>query len=389
MTVCLGFAIITLLIWLYLALCHAQFWHADPREPQEAHLPEESTWPAVVAVVPARDEAQLLPECLPTLIAQAYPGDFAIVLVDDQSTDGTGDLARTLAQNAAVRVEVITSRERPSGWTGKVWAQAQCIAHVEKMGVPCTHLLLTDADIAYAPEALQRLSALARRQNTVLTSLMVKLNCQSFAERTLIPAFVFFFEMLYPFRAVNDPQNKTAAAAGGCMLVERAALQRAGGIGVIRSALIDDCALAKVLKSEGSIWLGLAESVRSVRPYPYVRDIAAMVTRSAYAQLRYSPLLLALTVLGMVLTYVLAPLLALLAPFPANAVAFLAYALMCALFVPMLRYYRLSPLFALTLPVMAAAYLAFTLNSAYQQYRGRGGMWKGRAQAGAEKLGDG
>ena len=246
---------------------------------------------------------------------------------------------------------------------------------------PPDYLLLTDADIAYAPDALRRLVGRAKAEGLVLVSLMVKLHCQSLAERALIPAFVFFFQMLYPFAWVNRSTTKTAAAAGGCMLVERRALEQAGGIAKIRSALIDDCALAKLMKAEGPIWLGLTERVRSLRPYPHIGDISGMVARSAYAQLRYSPLLLVAVIAGMALTFLAAPVLAAFAGPPASIVAAAAWALMSLAYFPILRFYGLSPLWTLALPLIAAAYLAFTLDSAYQHWRGQGGLWKGRSQA--------
>jgi hopene-associated glycosyltransferase HpnB len=228
---------------------------------------------------------------------------------------------------------------------------------------------------------VERLVARAKTNELVLTSLMAKLHCESFAERALIPAFVFFFQLLYPFAWVNDTSVRTAAAAGGCMLVERLALQRAGGVAKIRGAVIDDCALAKVMKAEGPIWLGLSDQVRSLRKYPAIGDIGHMVARSAYAQLRYSPLLLAATLAGMAVTYLAPPFLAFFASYPANASAAAAWALMMLTFLPILRFYRLSPLWGAALPLIAATYSAFTLNSAYEHWRGRGGTWKGRNQA--------
>jgi hopene-associated glycosyltransferase HpnB len=246
---------------------------------------------------------------------------------------------------------------------------------------PPDYLLLTDADIGYAPDALRHLMLRARSRGLVLTSLMAKLNCTSLAERALVPAFIFFFQMLYPFAWVARRDSATAAAAGGCMLVDRMALERAGGLSSIRDALIDDCSLAAVMKREGPIWLGLTERVVSLRPYPRFDDIRRMVARSAYAQLRYSPLLLAGTVLGMVATYLVPPILAVCAPFPASMLAFSAWIAMAIAFQPTLRFYRCSPLWGLALPVIGAAYTGLTLDSAWQHWRGRGGMWKGRAQA--------
>jgi hopene-associated glycosyltransferase HpnB len=280
---------------------------------------------------------------------------------------------------------VLQGQPQPPGWTGKVWAMQQGIAHAAAMQDPPQFLLLTDADIGYSIDALTHLVARAGAGRYVLTSLMAKLNCESFAERALIPAFVFFFQLLYPFAWVGRASMSTAAAAGGCMLVERRALERAGGMSPIRNALIDDCALASMLKAEGPIWLGLTERVTSLRIYPRISDIRRMVSRSAYAQLRYSPLLLAGAIVGMAITYIVAPLLAIFASYPSSEFGIAAWLLMAIAFQPTLRLYRSSPLWGALLPLVAAAYLVFTVDSSYQHWRGRGGMWKGRAQALPEK----
>jgi hopene-associated glycosyltransferase HpnB len=246
---------------------------------------------------------------------------------------------------------------------------------------PPDYILLTDADIAYEPGVLTSLIAGTVGEKRVLTSVMAKLNCASFAERALVPAFIFFFQMLYPFAWVNRLNSGTAAAAGGCMVVDRAALERAGGIQAMRGALIDDCALAKLLKTRGPIWLGLSDRVRSLRSYRTVEDIRQMVARSAYAQLRYSPRLLLATGLGMGLVYMAPPAIILFASSPAAPLAVAPYALMAAALQPTLRFYNRSPLWGLALPLIAATYLGFTLDSAYQHGAGRGGLWKGRVQA--------
>jgi hopene-associated glycosyltransferase HpnB len=240
--------------------------------------------------------------------------------------------------------------------------------------------LLTDADIVYAPGALTGLVARAQVGSYVLTSLMAKLRCESLAEHMLIPAFIFFFQMLYPFSWANDPRRATAAAAGGCMLVRRHALREAGGMASIRSALIDDCALAKSLKQQGPIWIGLTQRVSSIRAYPALGDIRRMVSRTAYAQLRYSPLLLAGTVFGLAIVYVAPVIFAVCAAGAARLLGIAAWLLMALAFQPTLRFYRVSMLWGLALPAIAAIYMAFTVDSAYQHARGRGGMWKGRAQ---------
>ena len=304
-------------------------------------------------------------------------------MVDDQSRDGTAQVAHRAAAavGAAGRLTVLSGRPLPAGWTGKLWAQHQGVAAAEAAPRPPDYLLLTDADIVYVPDELRKLVARAQSGGNVLTSLMAKLRCDSFAERMFIPAFIFFFQMLYPFAWANDPRRATAAAAGGCMLVRRDTLRDAGGMASIRTALIDDCTLAKRLKAHGPIWIGLTEGVRSDRAYPALEDIRRMVSRTAYAQLRYSPLLLAGTVLGLTVTYLAPTLLAFLADGVAQILGTAAWLLMVFAFQPTLRFYRVSPLWGLALPAIAAIYMAFTVDSAYQHARGRGGMWKGRAQA--------
>jgi hopene-associated glycosyltransferase HpnB len=385
-TAALVIASLALGIWIYLLLFRGGFWLAREREDRDRPpLPADGDWPSVVAVIPARNEALALPRTLTSLSAQSYPGRFSIVVVDDDSSDGTGAIASKLAGSLAREVTVLCGAPLPPGWTGKIWAQHQGIAHAEALERAPDYLLLTDADIEYPPDAVTRLVARAEASGTVLASLMVRLNCDSVAERALIPAFVYFFQMLYPFAWVNQNDAKTAAAAGGCMLVERQALARAGGIAKIRNALIDDCALGRLLKAEGPIWLGLAGDVLSHRSYFRFGEIRRMVSRSAYAELDYSPTILVATAIGMILTYIAAPILAIFAPFPANVLAALAWALMTLTFLPILRFYRVSPLWALALPLIAAAYLAFSFDSAYQHWRGRGGAWKGRSQALAAK----
>jgi len=380
-------AAVVLLAWLYLVLLHGGFWLTGEREEAYRSFADgmPGAWPAVVAVVPARNEADMLPRSLASLAAQSYPGEFSIVLVDDQSSDGTGDIARRLAETAGREITVVSGQPLPSAWTGKVWAMEQGIAAASAGEHPPRYLLLTDADIGYEPGALASLVARASSERRVLTSVMAKLNCESLAERALIPAFVFFFKMLYPFGWANQRHTATAAAAGGCMLIDRAALERAGGIQSIRGALIDDCTLAKVMKAQGPIWLGMSERVLSLRPYPKVEDIRRMVARSAYAQLRYSPLLLLGTTFGMGVLYLAPPVLILTASSPAWLFAAAAYGLMALSFQPTLRFYHRSRLWGLALPLIAAVYLGFTLDSAYQHGAGRGGLWKGRVQAQAGK----
>jgi hopene-associated glycosyltransferase HpnB len=367
-------ALIPVAIWLYLIAGRGMFWTMSERDDAQEPAPP-ATWPSVTAVVPARNEVDVIERSIGSLLAQDYPGDFRIVLVDDQSGDGTGDIARTLG--TAGKLTVLTGAPRPAGWTGKLWAMKQGTGAA---GTP-DYIWFTDADIDHAPDNLRHLMARAEGGKLALTSLMVKLHCRSWAEAYLIPAFVFFFDMLYPFAWVNDPKRKTAAAAGGCMLVRRDALERAGGIEVIRSEIIDDCAMGRALKAQGPIWLGLTERAHSIRPYAGLPEIRRMVARSAYAQLGYSPLALLGTFIGMIAVYGAAPVLALFAHQSAQASGILAWLAMAFAFQPILRFYRVSPLWGLALPLIGFVYALFTLDSAIQHWRGKGGMWKGRAQA--------
>ena len=378
-------ASIVLVIWLYLVAARGGFWCAAERDNNEQAKRLAMQWPQVSAIIPARDEAETVGETVASLLRQDYPGRLTVILVDDQSRDDTAARARDAAAalGGSDRLIVISGCALPPGWTGKLWAQSQGVEYgIERAGsMPNDYLLLTDADIAYAPGAVSALVARSQQDGLVLNSLMVKLRCKSFAERMFVPAFVFFFQMLYPFAWANDPRRSTAAAAGGCMLVKREALQAAGGIAAIRGALIDDCALAKLLKARGPIAIALTERAHSLRAYPVIGDIRRMVSRTAYAQLRYSPVLLVGTIAGLALTYLAPVALALFAAGYAQFAGIFAWALIALAFRPILRFYRLSWLWAPALPAIAAMYLAFTLDSAYQHARGRGGMWKGRAQA--------
>jgi hopene-associated glycosyltransferase HpnB len=369
-------ALLPLIVWIYMLAGHGRFWQLRERDDRGEPGDVLSAWPSVVAVVPARDEARVIQETLASLLQQDYPGAFRVVLVDDQSTDATAEKARALGG----RIEVIAGRPRPQGWTGKLWAMRQGVERASAEHAP-DYILFTDADICHAPDNLRRLVVRAEKDKRVLVSLMAKLWCESLAEKLLIPAFVFFFDMLFPFAWANDPKRSTAAAAGGCMLVKRAALEAAGDLDAIRGAIIDDCALAKLLKPKGRIWIGLTERAKSIRPYANMNEIRHMVTRSAYAQLDYSALVLVGTVVGMLLVFAAAPLLAVFATGIARLEGMAAWALMTLAYLPMLRFYRLSPFWGLALPVTAALYTFFTVESAVQFWRGRGGMWKGRAQA--------
>jgi len=369
---------IALAIWLYLVFARGGFWLCQERDDGTPPAPPE--WPRVVAVVPARNEADAIAQSIGSLLAQDYPA-LSIVLVDDDSSDGTADIARRTAASvgAAERLAVVTSQPLPAGWTGKLWAEKQGTAVAETLTPK--YFFLTDADITHAADTTRWLVAHAEAHGLVLTSLTAKWRCDNLAERVHIPAFIFFFQMLYPFSWVNNRNHKTAGAAGGVMLVRVDALRAAGGIDVIRDALIDDCALAAALKAQGPIWLGLTDRSQSIRPYPGWGEIRRMVARSAYAQLRYSPFLLAGTVLGMVLTYLVPPATALFATGRAQVFGIIAWLLMAMSFQPTLKYYRASPLWGLVLPAISFLYMLYTLDSAYQYVAGKGGVWKGRVQA--------
>jgi hopene-associated glycosyltransferase HpnB len=368
---------IPLLAWLFLLLGRGFFWLARERDDRDEMLTEHDRWPSVTAIVPARNEADVLSRSLGSLLQQNYPGRFRVNLVDDQSTDGTAEVAKSFGKTD--RLEIVSGTARPIGWTGKPWAMSQGVDAA--YGDPPDYFWFTDADIAHAPDNLRRLVARAERDDLALTSLMARLSCSNLIEHAMIPAFVFFFSMLFPFARVNTPRWRTAAAAGGCMLVRRSALEAIGGVKAIRQEIIDDCALARLIKSKGRIWLGLTNRAVSLRGYRSLAEVRSMIARSAYAQLRYSPPVLAATILGLVIIYVSAPFVALFAWNSAQIAGWVSWLLMAVAYQPMLRFYRVSPVWGLALPLIAAVYAVFTLDSAIQFWRGRGGMWKGRAQA--------
>jgi hopene-associated glycosyltransferase HpnB len=365
----------SLVIWIGLLLFRDGFWLA--RDTDEGLAPAPATWPAVTAIVPARDEADVIGPAMASLVAQDYPGDFRIVLVDDGSSDGTGAVARRAAQESD-RLTVIEGASPPLGWTGKLWAMNNGVA---RAGKAPAYLWFTDADIAHAPDTLRSLVSRSERDGLVLDSLMAELRCDSFAEKAMIPAFVLFFQMLYPFARVNRPAAKMAAAAGGCMLVRRDALDRAGGLAAIADAIIDDCAMGVAMKRQGPIRLSLTRRSVSLRPYGGWSEIVAMIARSAYAQLDYAPPMLAGTLAGLALLYVAPPAFAILGGGAARVAGLSAWLAMAVCFQPMLRFYRRSPLWGVALPAIGVVYGAATALSAWQHFQGRGGMWKGRAQA--------
>ncbi|MEW1825340.1 glycosyltransferase [Streptomyces sp. NPDC088196] len=372
----------SLAAWLWLLLCQGFFWRTDIRLPART---DPDDWPPVCVVVPARDEAAVLPESLPSLLAQDYPGRAEIFLVDDGSSDGTGELARALAsRHGGLPLTVDSPGEPPAGWTGKLWAVRHGIGLARARDPE--YLLLTDADIAHAPDSLRELVAAARTGGFDAVSLMARLRVESLWERLVVPAFVYFFAQLYPFRRIGRRSARTAAAAGGCVLLRADAAERARIPDAIRQAVIDDVALARAVKGGGGhIWLGLAERVDSVRPYPRLHDLWRMVSRSAYAQLRHNPLLLLGTVVGLALVYLVPPV-ALLAGLTVGSTATavlggLAWLVMTGTYVPMIRYYGQPLWLAPLLPFTAFLYLLMTVDSAVQHYRGRGAAWKGRTYA--------
>jgi hopene-associated glycosyltransferase HpnB len=377
-------ALVVLAGWTCLALAHGGFWLVEQGPPQG---PDPAAWPEVVAVIPARDESTLLPRTLTSLLMQRYPGRFRAVLVDDGSRDGTAAVAERLGRVAgSAGLRVVRAREPPAGWAGKVWAMAE---GMRAAGEP-EYLLFTDADIAYEPGALARLVAAAVGEDRDLLSLMATLRTRTGWERAIVPAFVYFFAQLYPFRRVRRPTARTAAAAGGCMLVRRRTLAAAGGLGVIRGALIDDVALGRLVKRHGGrCRLDLSRDVVSLRPYPRLADLWRTIARTAYTQLRYSPPLLASTVLGLLTLYAAPPVVTIiggvglgfgmgLPAVLAMGTGLLAWLVMAVTYVPMLRFYRLPTLWSLTLPLVAMMYAGMTLDSARRYHAGRGGAWKGR-----------
>lgn len=375
-------AAVSLAAWLWLLLCQGFFWRTDVRLPRRR---DPRTWPSVCVVVPARDEAAVLPASLPSLLAQEYPGRAEVFLVDDGSADGTGELARQLARcHGGLPLTVDSPGEPPAGWTGKLWAVRHGIA-LARAREPA-YLLLTDADIAHAPDSLRELVAAAHTGGFDVVSQMARLRVESLWERLVVPAFVYFFAQLYPFRRIGVRGARTAAAAGGCVLLRAETAERARIPDAIRHAVIDDVALARAVKAGGGhIWLGLADRVDSVRPYPRLHDLWRMVSRSAYAQLRHNPLLLLGTVAGLVLVYLVPPAAVLAGAAgggaAATAAGAAAWLVMTVTYVPMLRYYRQPLWLAPLLPCTAFLYLLMTVDSAVQHYRGRGAAWKGRTYA--------
>lgn len=406
--------LLSLVIWIILLLFRGQFWQGNQRlfEVKEPLL----NYPSVAIIVPARNEAELISTSLRSLLNQNYHGLFSIILVDDQSSDDTANIAQETAKllNQTDRLNIITSQPLPGGWTGKLWAMEQGVKYTNMLNYIPKYILFTDADIKHSPDNLKQLVEKAETENLQLVSLMVLLRCQSFWEKLLIPAFVFFFQKLYPFPWVNHPQSQLAAAAGGCILIRQEALTRIGGLAILKQALIDDCSLAQAVKNtppnplgngveEGEfnqgfslrsfifpftsksyhpIWLGLTETTYSLRPYPNLSSIWDMVARTAFSQLNFSPILLGLTLIGMVLIYLISPLSLIWGIVYGNnlviLLALLTGLLMEIAYYPTLKLYRLSPILGLTLPLIGFLYALMTLDSAVRYWRGKGGSWKGR-----------
>lgn len=373
--------ILSALIWAYLLLARGAFWRLPEWHGSltRVHGSETRATPSVAVVIPARNEADVIARSVGSLLNQNFAGHIHVFLVDDASSDGTAQVAREAAAARPAALTVMTGAPLPVGWTGKLWAMQQGIEAAGALRP--AFFLLTDADILHAPEDVATLVGIAEHGGYDLTSLMVKLRCDTVAEKLLIPAFVFFFFKLYPPAWIADPHHRTAGAAGGCILLRPAALAHAGGLQVIRSEIIDDCALARVVKrSGGKLWLGAATSASSLRPYGSFREIGRMIARSAFNQLQHSALLLLAALAWLTLTYLL-PVGLVFSEHPLlGALGAAAWAMMTISYLPIVRYYRLNPLWALLLPLAAIFYMGATLVSAIKYWSGRGGEWKGRVQ---------
>jgi hopene-associated glycosyltransferase HpnB len=366
-------------IWLYLFFARGNFWQLQEDNAEPKH---RKHWPSVVAIVPARNEAATIARAVTSLTRQDYPGEFAIIVVDDHSSDGTADLAHKAAQDspAAARVAVHPAAELPPGWTGKAWAMNEGIAAAA--GKPSHYFWFTDADIVHAPDTLRRLVSRAEKDSLDLASLMVFLHARTLAERLLIPPLLYFFLMLYPPNWVADPRARTAGAAGGCILLRRVALERIGGVAAVRNEVIEDCALARAVKASGGIiWLGLTKTSVSLRGYSSFAEVTDLIARVAFTQLRYSFFLLLGTLAGLFVTYLLPWALFFAYPGEAWLLVDTTVALMAASFLVTVKFYGLSWPWALTLPIAALFYMYATCVSAVRYWLGRGGQWKGRVQA--------
>lgn len=372
-------AAIPLAIWLYLFFARGNFWqlHEDTEDPAPL-----KRWPCVAAIVPARNEAETIGRAVASLAKQDYRGEFFITVVDDHSNDGTADLARKAADGCTAResISIHSARELPPGWTGKVWAMNEGIAAATSSAPD--YFWLTDADVTHAPDTLRRLVCQAEKDSLDLASLMVFLRVQTIPERLLMPAFLYFFLTVYPPNWVADPRSRAAAAAGGCILLRRSALERIGGMAALRIEVIEDCALARALKqSGGKIRLGLTRSSVSLRGYNSFAGIRDLIARVAFTQLRYSILVLLGALAGLFVTYLLPWVIFFAFPGEAWLAVDTTIALMATTFAVIVKFYGLSWPWSLTLPFAALFYAYATCLSAIRYWLGRGGQWKGRAQA--------
>jgi hopene-associated glycosyltransferase HpnB len=375
-------SVLAFIIWVVLFFAWGNFWQVWEFDSDRAEFPAPPQWLRVTAIVPARNESASIEAVIRGLAAQDYPGEFLVIVVDDHSTDDTAELARRTATEAgaATGVHVISAPDLIGGWTGKLWALNAGVK--ESAATAPEFYWFTDADVAHAPEVLRRLVSRAEAHKLDLTSLMVLLRAETFAERLLIPAFLYFFLMLYPPKWIAMRNAKTAGAAGGCVLLRHVALERAGGLAAIRSEVIDDCALARAVKrSGGTVWIGLTRASKSLRWYQSFSEIRDMIARTAFTQLRYSALSLAGTFVAMILTFVLPVALTFSGNIHIWPFALAAWCLMTASFLPTVTFYRLRPIWAPLLPLAAVFYVLATGLSAVRYWSGRGGQWKGRSQA--------
>jgi len=370
---------VCVILWLYLLLAHGRFWRVQHVGSETAAEPAIAG--PIAVVIPARNEADVIGDAVRSLFQQTCAGVIHIFLVDDHSTDGTAEAAQKAASSSSnpEALTVISGQPLPAGWTGKLWALQQGID--QAILLRPQFLLLTDADIRHSPHSIATLVGIADRGGYDLASFMAKLHCRSLPERLLIPAFVFFFFLLYPPEWIRNPQRKIAGAAGGCILIRPEALERAGGVAAIRGEIIDDCALAnRVKRSGGRVWLSVTPDTHSLRAYETFGEIERMVARTAFNQLQHSAWLLIGAVVGLLLTYLLPLALILSGSHTLVLLGAAAYLLMWVAYLPMVRFYGLNPAWALTLPFSAAFYVVATLHSALNYWSGRGGEWKGRAQ---------
>jgi hopene-associated glycosyltransferase HpnB len=401
-------ALLSLAIWLVLFFFWGSFWRIWEFDADRDVMPSPKNWPRVTAIIPARNEAAFVGAVVAALAKQDYPGEFSIIIVDDHSDDGTAELARNAAieSGASTPMQIISAPDLAPGWTGKLWALNSGLGGATALACPEEHrgcasvdapasgdpssltstprdfIWFTDADVVHAPDTVRRLVSRAEHGNLDLTSLMVLLEAHTFAERLLIPPFLYFFLMLYPPTWVSDAGSKTAGAAGGCILLRRATLDRIGGLAAIRGEIIDDCSLARAVKrSGGKIWMGLTRTSRGLRPYSGFSEIRDMIARTAFTQLRYSAWQLLGTLIGLAITFLVPVALTFAAQTRFWLPGLVAWCLITASFLPTVTFYRLSPIWGPLLPLAALFYSYATLLSAIRYWLGRGGQWKGRAQA--------